>query len=154
MKYLVLGLGNDLVGDDSIGLLAARRIADMYSDVAEVIESDLSGLAMIDLMVGFQKAIIIDAMYTGVYSPGTILELEPESLRYTPSPSPHYSGLPEMIAVAQKLELEFPSDIRILAIEVENVHTVGGALSEPVSKCLPEVVNKVGAILHGWKQDA
>jgi Zn finger protein HypA/HybF involved in hydrogenase expression len=36
------------------------------------------------------------------------------------APSPHYAGLPEMLAVAERLKLNFPKEFKIFAVEVED----------------------------------
>ena len=114
MKILVLGLGNDLLGDDAAGLLAVRALKDtLTSEQATVVESSLSGIALLDHFLGYQKAAIIDAIKTGKNPPGSIMELQPEDLSEVAAPSPHYAGLPEMLALAKQLSLEFPGEIKI-----------------------------------------
>ncbi|MFH1892500.1 MAG: hydrogenase maturation protease [Candidatus Zixiibacteriota bacterium] len=154
MKILVLGLGNDLLSDDSIGLLVARELSKECSKAVDVIESDLCGLALLDLLVGYERAIIIDAMHTGKHRPGTVVELAPDSFSRIPNPSPHYAGLPELTALAQQLNLKFPAQIKILAVEAGNLHTVGGDLSRPVVRALIEVVSRVKTCLQSWEKDA
>lgn len=150
-KTLVLGLGNDLLSDDAVGILAARKLKEECSGQAEVIESNLSGLALLELFVGFDKAIIIDAIQTGKNSPGTIYELKPADLGSVFAPSPHYTGLPELLALAKELELDFPKDIRIFAMEVADPHTIGGGLTGPVAGAFENLIDKVKGQLHDWE---
>lgn len=153
MKTVILGLGNDLLSDDSIGLLVARQLSRENVDSVNIVESDLCGLALLDLLVDYDRAIIIDAMHTGKHQPGTILELGPDSFGESLSPSPHYTGLPELIALANELGLYFPRQIRIFAVEAGNLHTVGGDLSDPVAKALPQVTNRIRSCLNSWDAD-
>lgn len=143
MKILILGLGNELLGDDAVGILAARVLKERLKDQADVVESSLSGMALLDLLVGYDRAIIIDAVKTGQTPPGTIYELSPADLGAVAAPSPHYAGLPELIATAQALTLNFPKDIKIFAIEVEDPHTVGGQLSPAVAQALGRLIQQV-----------
>jgi hydrogenase maturation protease len=152
MKTLVVGLGNDLLGDDAIGVLAARKLAGELSGEVDVIESSLHGLALLDLFVGYNRLIIIDAVSTGELSPGNIIELNPRNFRAIPGPSPHYTGLPELIAIASQLQLEFPEEIKVLAVEVANPHTVGRKLSDPVAGALGEVIRRVKEYLRRWEE--
>ena len=145
MKTLVLGLGNELLADDAVGIIAARRLADEIGDLADVVESRLHGLALIDILAGYDRAVIIDAIRTGVNRPGTVIELRPEEFRPTPSPSPHYTGLPEMIQLAQQLRVPFPKDIRIFAVEVADSLTVGKGPG-------PEVMGAVDELVHRTKR--
>jgi hydrogenase maturation protease len=152
MKTLVVGLGNDLLGDDAIGVLAARKLAGELSGEVDVIESSLHGLALLDLFVGYNRLIIIDAISTGELSPGNIIELDPEDLKGIPGPSPHYTGLPELITIASQLQLEFPEEIKVLAVEVADPHAVGRKLSDPVASALGEVIRRVKECLRRWEE--
>jgi hydrogenase maturation protease len=150
MKPLVLGFGNELLADDAIGVLAARRLADELADRADVIECGVSGLSLLGVLADRSQVVIIDAICTKSGVPGTIRELRPEDLRSTASPSPHYAGLPEVIEMAHRLQLDFPLDIRIVAIEVADPHTIGGPMSEPVTRSLDEIVRRVKGHIDDW----
>ncbi len=148
MKTIVLGLGNDLMSDDGIGLLVARELAASRSKAIDVIESDLCGVALLDLLVGYERAIIIDAMHTGRYQSGTVVEFGPENFNSTASPSPHYAGLPELIRLANELDLEFPKEIRVFAIEAGNMRTIGGDPTPPVAKAVSQAADRIKAYLE------
>jgi hydrogenase maturation protease len=153
MAILVLGLGNDLLGDDRIGLLAARALRDLLQgqEGVEIVESAGSGLALLDLMAGYERAIVIDAIQTGQVPPGTILEWtvrEPLPVR---APSPHATGLPELLAVARALRIPFPEEIRIYAVEVADASTFGGELTPAVRQALPELVRRIRSQLQAWQ---
>ncbi|MCS6936422.1 MAG: hydrogenase maturation protease [Candidatus Bipolaricaulota bacterium] len=143
MKTLVLGLGNELLGDDAVGILAARMLRERLGNRADVVESALSGMALLDLLMGYERAIIIDAVKTGRSAPGTIYELTPEDLSAGLAPSPHYAGLPELIATAKALAVDFPNEIKIFALEVEDPYTIGGRLSPAVEQALEGLVRRV-----------
>jgi hydrogenase maturation protease len=153
MKPLVVGLGNDLLGDDAVGILAAQKLARELSAKVDVIETSLHGLALLDLFVGYNRLIIIDAISTGELSPGDVIELDPRNLRAIPGPSPHYTGLPELITIASQLQLEFPEEIKIIAVEVASPHTFGRKLSDPVATALGEVVRRVKEHLRRWEEE-
>lgn len=143
MKTLVLGLGNELLGDDAVGILAAQALKEELNGKADVVESSLAGMALLDLFIGYERAVIIDAVKTGRSPPGTIYELGPEDLSSVIAPSPHYAGLPELIATARQLQLDFPTEIVILALEVEDPYTIGDGLSEAVKQALAELIQRV-----------
>lgn len=149
MRTLVLGLGNELLGDDGVGALAARALKaplEACADV-DVVESPLCGVALLDLLLGYDRALILDAIMTGRHPPGTIIELGPEDLDPVCAPSPHYAGLPEIFSIAERLALKFPQDIRILAVEVEDPYTLGAGLSSCVARALETLVRRVWALL-------
>ncbi len=150
MKPLVLGLGNELLSDDAVGVLAARALKERLKDRADVVESALSGLALLELFIGYERAIIIDAIKTGRQAPGTICELGPADLGPIAAPSPHYAGLPELLATAQQLQLNFPEEIKIFALEVEDPYTVGGGLSPSAEQVLEELIRRVEQQIERW----
>lgn len=140
MRTLVLGLGNELLADDAVGLLAARALKLQFGDHIEVIESSESGLALLDHLVGCDRAIIIDAIRTGHSPAGTVQEFTVDDLRHVVAPSPHYAGIPELLALARRLNLDFPEDIRIIAIETENLNEIGGRPSTRATEGVDKAV--------------
>lgn len=150
LRTIVLGLGNELLSDDAIGILIARRLQSELGGVADVVESGLSGLALLDVLLGYDQAIIIDSISTGMDPPGTIIELEPEDLGQVIAPSPHYTGLPEMIGIARELGLEFPDRIRIFAIKACDLETIGGAISPHIYPSIEKVVERIKKRIQTW----
>lgn len=160
-RILVLGLGNELLADDAAGVLAARAVAAALGDLPvgqrsriEVVDSSLSGLALLDYFVGHERAIVLDAVQTGKHPPGTIIEIAAAQLGRVIAPSPHYAGLPELFDVATRLGLRFPGETRILALEVADPHTIGGPLTPAVRDAVPELARRCLALLGPWLASA
>jgi hydrogenase maturation protease len=149
MRTLVLGRGNDLLSDDAVGLLAVRQLQREIppGGGVEVVETGLAGLALLDHFIGFDRALILDSICTGRRAPGTVTEIAPADLHAIEAPSPHFAGLPELLALARRLELPFPTDIRILAIETADPYTLGGGLSPAVEAGLAGLVARAREIL-------
>jgi hydrogenase maturation protease len=150
VKPLILGLGNDLLGDDAVGLLAVRRLADSINGQADIVESNLSGIALLDLLAGRPRVIVVDAMQSGRHSPGSVVELSASDFRSFPCPSPHFTGLPELIDLAGSMDLEFPREISIIAVEIADACTIGADISKEVAQALPEIVNCIWKTLNYW----
>ena len=66
MKTLILGLGNPLVTDDSVGLRVIEQLKPLLADRAdvEVSEDYWGGLRLMERMIGFDRAIVVDAIQT------------------------------------------------------------------------------------------
>ena len=139
-RTLVLGMGNDILCDDAVGLIAARAIREDFGDKVEVVETSEAGLALIEILEGYKQVLILDAIKTDSVPVGTILEYTPDDFQKIVAPSPHYAGLPEVLEMAKRLSLDFPSDIRILAMEVESPFEIREGLTEAVEKALPEFI--------------
>jgi hydrogenase maturation protease len=152
---LVLGLGNDILGDDAVGILAARALRD-GGDLApsvEVLETAEAGIALMELMEGRRRVLILDSIFTRQCDPGTILDLGPADFDSVASPSPHYAGLPEVLALAERLDIPFPSDIRIVAMEVEDPFEVREGLTPRVAAALPAFTARAVQVLQTWRTE-
>ena len=147
---LVLGLGNDILGDDAIGILAARELRARLPGIIEVIESAEAGLALMERMEGRECVLILDSIMTRQCEPGTVMDLGPEDFGKVAAPSPHYAGLPEVLALAKRLEIPFPSEIRILAMEVEDPFEIREGLTPKVAAALPTLVARALGVVTSW----
>jgi hydrogenase maturation protease len=152
-RILVLGLGNDILGDDAVGLLAARRLRTLLPDSVDVVESPGGGLDLLDLLEGYDRAVLIDAIMTGKNPPGTILEFSDADFKKDDAPSPHYAGLPTVIQLAESLGIHFPSQFRVVAVEVENPYEVLEGLSRSAKAALPAVIERAKGLVHAWLSD-
>lgn len=147
---LVLGLGNDILGDDALGLVATRIIRDEFNGEFDTVEMASSGLDLLEVMEGYERALLLDSVITRKCPPGTILELSKEDFSEYCAVSPHYASLSDIFELAKRLEVKFPSEIRILAMEIEYPSTLIEGLSPETQKALPSFLNRSRAILAGW----
>jgi hydrogenase maturation protease len=150
VRTLVLGLGNEYAGDDAAGVLAVRALRGELDGVADVVESAASGLALLEVLADYDRAVVVDSIRTGRNPPGTIVEAGLAEVGPVVAPSLHHAGIPELAAVAERLGLGFPGRTRILAIEVAEPPTFGAPLSEPVAAALDELVRRVRAQVELW----
>lgn len=147
-RVVVLAMGNDILGDDAVGLLAARALRYTFPEHVDFVETGEAGLALVELLEGYEKALLLDACVTMRHEVGTILEFGPDDFSRVVAPSPHYAGLPEILDLARRLEIAFPKEIRILALEVEDPFTVKEGLSSVVEKALPHFIARAREVLQ------
>ena len=150
MKTVIVGLGNDLLGDDGFGIFVARLIRPQAPPYVTVTETSVHGIALLDFLVGYDRAIIIDILCTGQAAPGTVFELSPDDFRPVHGPSPHYTGLPELISLGRQLPVKFPEDVRVLAVEAACCTTLGCPLTKPVAGAAKTVVARALACVDEW----
>ena len=154
MKILVLGLGNPLVTDDSVGLRVAALLGPLLADRSgvEVSEDYWGGLRLMERMVGFDRAIVIDAICTGA-PPGTIHRLTPGSIPTQRSASSHDVNLPTALALGRTAGLPLPrdEDILLVGIEAEDILSFGErctrAVEEAIAPAVEEVLGAVAKLL-------
>lgn len=148
---LVLGLGNDILTDDAIGLLIARELRQRFAGDAhiQVEETTEMGLALLDLITGHRVVVIIDSIQTGKRSPGTLHELDPASFKAFVGATPHFLGVSETIELGKQLGLPMPDTVKILGVEVADPFTLGTKLSPALAAALPGLVQRSEAAIRG-----
>ena len=134
LKTLVLGLGNPILTDDSIGIRVAQAIEQYYrGEAVTVMEASQAGLNLLDLIAGYDKLILIDAIQTVGGDIGEVYRLETADLASTlHTSSPHGVNFATALELGKKLGVELPQEIVVFAIEVQDVTTFG-------EECTPEV---------------
>jgi hydrogenase maturation protease len=152
MKTLILGLGNPLVSDDSVGLRVAEELKTRLAgrtDV-EVSEDYWGGLRLMERMIGFDRAIVVDAIQTGA-PPGTIHLLAPDDIPTQRSASAHDVNLSTALEFGRQAGARLPknSHIRLVGIEAEDVLTFGQRLTPAVQAAVPRAVDAVLEALDG-----
>lgn len=149
MKTLLLGLGNELYGDDGVGLHVARRLKEEAARAeVEIEESSVSGLALLDVVVGYDRLIIIDTIKRAAPVPGKVHILGEPDIRAIPGPSPHYVSIPQMLEIGRRAGLHVPSRIQVVAVEAKDVYRLGEGLSAEIQETLPVIIQKVKDLLR------
>lgn len=143
MRTIVLGIGNELIGDDGAGVVAARALHGRLDRGIDVVETAECGIALLDHLIGYDRAILIDAMFGSGHPPGTVRVLKPDDFSPIEHPSPHYAGIPELIDVARQFGFAFPKWIRIVAIEAHDRSTIGAGITPSVMRGVREAVSRV-----------
>jgi hydrogenase maturation protease len=147
---LVVGLGNPILGDDGVGWRVAEAVKARLDDSAvDVICLSLGGLALMEHLAGYRRAIIVDAMTTGA-APGSLHSLsasEMDELSVQHTASVHDLSLSAALVFGRKLGLELPEDIRVIGVEAEPDFDFGETLSAPVEQAMPAAVRAVMAWL-------
>ena len=149
-RILVQGLGNDILGDDAVGLLAARRLRAFLPASVDVQEAAGGGIGLLDVLEGYDCALLLDSIATGTHPAGAILEFTSDDFRKLVAPSPHYTGVPELLQLAEQLDIPFPTTIRILALEIADPYQIRGGLSQSAADALADLVTRGRQILESW----
>lgn len=152
-NILVLALGNDILGDDAAGLIAARELDKRFREQIEIIEAPVAGFALLDFLAGYERALILDSVIGTATTQGTVRELMVEEFRSQSFSSPHYVGLKEIMELARCLDIDFPSKIRILSIEVSDPFVLHEGLSTALVSQIPHFVDEAARILQSWGCD-
>jgi hydrogenase maturation protease len=150
-RTLVIGLGNPLVSDDSIGLRIVGQLKSRLKERedVEVTEDYWGGLRLMERMVGYERAIVVDAICTGA-SPGTIHRLSVDAMPTQRTASAHDVNLPTALAFGRQAGAQLPrdEDIQIVAVEAEDVLTFNEECTPAVAAAIPRAVEEVIQLLR------
>ena len=156
MKTIVIGLGNPILSDDGVGWKVAQKVSDQLSVTSGQLPIDvefasLGGLSLMERMVGFERAILIDAMETAQGQVGSVRVIPLEAL---PNPSAghsastHDTSLLTALQTARTMGLRVPHCVDVVAIESNNVYDFSEELSPPVAAAVPRACQAVLDLLE------
>jgi hydrogenase maturation protease len=146
MSTIVIGMGNPVLTDDSVGLKIAQQIAEALPAASGVAVRELyaGGIRLMEALAGYDQAIIVDAILTPHGIPGTVYQPEMEGLFHTRNTcSTHDANLAVALELGKLAGLHLPSRIRIWAVEAADVTSFGEQLTEPVRRAVPMVANQI-----------
>jgi hydrogenase maturation protease len=151
-KTLVLGLGNPILTDDGVGIYVARAVAERgQQEGVSFAEASVGGLRLLDVIGGYERIIIVDAILTRDGEVGHIHRLFPNDLRASLHVgSTHDLSLPGALALGRGMGMVLPEDenLVILAVEVDDVLTFGETCTPAVAAAIPRAVEAVLAELE------
>lgn len=147
MKTIIIGLGNTILSDDGVGPRVAQAIRarlDGCPDAIDVIEEAVGGLQLVDLMAGYDRAIIVDAIQTANGRPGQIHRLDARAFDATRhAASPHDVNFATALELARRLGTPLPRQIAIFAVEALDVTSFREECTPAVSEAIPTCVEMI-----------
>jgi len=143
----IIGLGNSILTDDGVGVYAARRLKDLLQVArpeVDVIEAEVAGFALLEMLVGWERVILIDAVQFGGVDPGTVMQIEASDLHTSLRlRSVHEIDLPTVLALGEKLGYAMPKELVIYVVQGADILTLGERLTPAVAEALPRVIEAV-----------
>ncbi len=143
----VLCLGNELLGDDALGLMVADLLRPFAPREVAIVSTPESGFDLLDYALNVHRLVVVDTVQTGSAAPGRIYQFRDCELPSVPGGSPHYVGLCEALDLARKLGLPVADEVIILAVEAEDCLTIGREMSQQVRSAIPVLVRMVQEIM-------
>jgi hydrogenase maturation protease len=157
-RTLVLGLGNPIRGDDGVGWRVVEvlqaNLAKALGKPSQGFEFDTvagGGLNLMERLVGYDRAILVDAMQSGK-EPGRVQVFPLEALD-NPSVghlgSTHETNLLTALEIGRRLGAHLPSvgEVMIVAVESQPVFEFSEELSPPVARAVTEAAQQVMNLL-------
>ena len=152
-NILIVGLGSPIMSDDAIGLEVVEEIEKMKIDGIETRQEAIGGLDIIPVLWGYKKVIIVDAIQTKQYEPGTIMFFNPEDFDDTiGDASAHDINLATAMRIGREVEPdEMPDIVQFVAIEVEDIITVHEGMTPKVVEAKPKAIKAVLELIDEFK---
>ncbi|MCQ2086282.1 MAG: hydrogenase maturation protease [archaeon] len=153
---LIIGLGSPIMSDDAIGLVVSEEIGSMKLRGVKTCQESIGGLDIIPVLCGHKYAIIVDAIKTGLYEPGTVIVFDLENFEPTVvASSAHDVNLATAIKIGRALEPEgMPLSVKFVAIEVEDIQTVSESLTPKVLASVKNATSTVVRIVNEFMAES
>lgn len=143
----VVGLGSPIMSDDAVGLRVSQAIEDMHLGDVECYQEAVGGLDILPVIHGYRFAVIVDAIQTGEYGPGTVLIFsESDFDDKINEAATHDVNLPTAMKIGRQMDPDImPEKVMFVAIEVEDIKTVSETMTPAVEEAVESAKN---AVLH------
>ncbi len=154
MKTIVVGLGNPVLGDDGVGW---RIVEDIQQELGASISTDVDficlsvgGLSLMERLVGYKRAILIDAVNLGKLPVGSVYCLaltDLPDLSAGHTGSAHDTSLLTAIRLGREMGILLPEDILVIGVESLHVYEFSEKLSDQVANAIPCAVTILKRLL-------
>lgn len=145
-KELILGIGNTIRGDDALGIYIAEELKTRADrDRFDILSTQEAGLAWLDIITGYKRAIIIDSIKTKNGRPGQLYRITANNLGAGSNPvSFHQLSLAGILGLGRKLKLPLPDEVIIYAIEAGS----NQGYSQRLSRGLKRVSRRAAVLIN------
>ncbi len=151
MKTLILGLGNPILGDDGVGWVVAEEVkkhlsADLPVDVDCL---SLGGISLMERLIGYHRAILIDAFISNQEEGSIIISKLEELPNYSAFhlTSAHDTSLQNAMEMGRRLGADLPGEITVVGVSACHVYDFSEELSPPVQAAVPKMTAIVVELL-------
>jgi len=151
MQVTVIGLGNILMRDEGVGVLAVQALQERYElpPGLEVLDGGTSGLDLLPYIENRDRVLFVDAVNFRK-EPGYIGILENQEIPvfFAPKDSLHHLGLMDILAAAQLLGTA-PKEVCLIGIQPQ-ILELGLDLSDLLQGKMEELLGLITARLKEW----
>lgn len=155
-KTLVIGLGNPILGDDGVGWRVAENVQRWIEGSGVDVDCfALGGLSLMERMIGYDRAIVIDAVATG-QTPGAVSCIQLDELPEFSSvhtTSAHDTSLQNALRVGRKMGAHLPETVMVVGVEAERLYDFSEDLPPAVAAAVPRAVQMVLDLLKQFSPE-
>lgn len=156
-RTIVIGLGNPILGDDGVGWRVVEAVQQAYGRRApappvEFEYLSVGGLTLMEHLIGYEKAVLVDAINSGEFPQGAVATFPLDELPNRAAghlTSAHDTTLHNALDVGRRMGASLPEQVLVVAVEAQFVYDFSEQLSPPVAAAVPRAAETVLALLAG-----
>ena len=139
MKTIIVGLGNPILGDDGVGWQVVKEIKQLLPEnsCADVEFLSLGGIGLMEHLIGYDHAVIVDSFIADREDVGSILI---RSLNDLPNYSAfhitnaHDTSLQNAMELGRQIGAHLPMEVIVIGVAIQRISEFGEELSPPVKE--------------------
>jgi hydrogenase maturation protease len=147
MKTIVIGLGNPILGDDGVGWKVAEEVKQQLASDSPVDVDFLSlgGISLMEHLIGYERAILIDAITSDREIGSVIVSNLNEMPDYSAFhiASAHDTSLQNALKLGKSMGASLPKEVIVVGIAVNHIYEFSEALSPAVARAISKVTKFV-----------
>jgi hydrogenase maturation protease len=149
-KILILGMGNDILTDDGVGIKITKVLEKKYPFPNIIYDTlSLGGMEIIEYIRDFKMVIIIDAIKTQDGIPGAVYQFVPEDFKETT----HLSNIHDIsfltsLKLAKELDIPTPEEVHIIAVEIVEDMVFSDDFTPQLQARYPAILDEVSAMVE------
>ena len=142
---VIVGVGQPLAGDDSVGIAVARKLRDEGFYTREVTDASV----VLDLLAGGSRVVIVDAVVGGG-APGDVLRLHADALAEgVRSLSSHGLGVVDALSLARALFGDVAARrVALVGVVIERPGVITEGLSRAVEGAIEPAAKLARALVE------
>jgi hydrogenase maturation protease len=156
MKMIVVGLGNPILGDDGVGWKVAEEVKKQLissptspllgeANLLDVDFLSLGGISLMEHLIGYERAILIDAVTSDQTTGSVIVSNLNEMPDYSAFhvASAHDTSLQNALKLGKSMGVSLPKEVIVVGIATDHIYDFSETLSPPVARAISKATKIV-----------
>lgn len=155
-RIAVIGIGSPIMTDDSIGLRVSSDIEAMGMDDVDCFQEAIGGLELLQIMRGYSYVLIVDAIQTWQYEPGTILIFDVADFESTVNNGmpAHDINIATAVSLGRQMDsTTMPLKILFVAMEIEDMQTMSEELTPIVASKRQSMIDASLDVISRFREE-
>ena len=156
VKTIVIGLGNPILGDDGVGWKVAEEVKKQLTsspaspllgegNLLDVDFLSLGGISLMEHLIGYDRAILIDAVTSDQKTGSVIVSNLNEMPDYSAFhvASVHDTSLQNALKLGKSMGVGLPKEVIVVGIATDHIYDFSESLSPAVAQAISKATKIV-----------